>query len=47
MTSQCLMIAANTIAISGTANMSTFCPPPGVTEDTIVAKEVSKVKLVV
>lgn len=45
-TSQCLMIAANTITISGTANMSTFCPP-GVTEDTIVAKEVSKVKLVV
>lgn len=45
-TSQCLMIAANTITITGTANMTTFCPP-GVSEDTIVAKEVSKVKLVV
>ncbi|MBF9149963.1 TadE/TadG family type IV pilus assembly protein [Novosphingobium jiangmenense] len=45
-TSQCLMIAANTITITGTANMSTFCPP-GMTEDTIVAREVSKVKLVV
>lgn len=45
-TSQCLMIAANTITISGTANMTSFCPP-GVTEDTIVATEVSKVKLVV
>jgi Flp pilus assembly protein TadG len=45
-TSQCLMIAANNIAISGTANMTTFCPT-GVTEDTIVAKEISRVKLVV
>lgn len=45
-TSQCLMIAANTITITGTANMSTFCPP-GVNEDTVVATEVSKVKLVV
>lgn len=45
-TSQCLMIAANTITISGTANMSTFCPT-GVSEDTVVAKEISKVKLVV
>lgn len=45
-TSQCLMIAANTITITGTANMTTFCPP-GVTEDTVVAREVSKVKLVV
>jgi Flp pilus assembly protein TadG len=45
-TSQCLMIAADTIAISGTANMSSFCPP-GLTEDTVVAKEVSKVKLIV
>lgn len=45
-TSQCLMIAADTITISGTANMSSFCPP-GVTEDTVVAKEVSKVKLIV
>lgn len=45
-TSQCLMIAANTITISGTANMTTFCPP-GANEDTVVATEVSKVKLVV
>ena len=45
-TSQCLMIAAATIKISGTANMSSFCPA-GVTEDTIVANEISKVKLVV
>lgn len=45
-TSQCLMIAANNIAISGTANMSTFCPA-GVSEDTVVAKEISRVKLVV
>ena len=45
-TSQCLMIAADTITISGTANMSSFCPP-GVSEDTVVAKEVSKVKLIV
>ena len=45
-TSQCLMIAANTITISGSANMTSFCPA-GMTEDTIVAREVSKVKLVV
>lgn len=45
-TSQCLMIAANTITISGSANMTTFCPS-GVTEDTVVANEISKVKLVV
>lgn len=45
-TSQCLMIAANTITITGTANMTSFCPP-GMSEDTIVAREVSKVKLVV
>ena len=45
-TSQCLMIAAATIKITGTANMSSFCPA-GVTEDTIVANEISKVKLVV
>jgi Flp pilus assembly protein TadG len=45
-TSQCLMIAANTITISGTANMTSFCPP-GMTEDTVVAREMTKVKLVV
>ncbi|MES2303167.1 MAG: hypothetical protein V4521_14010 [Pseudomonadota bacterium] len=44
--SQCLMIAANTITISGTANMTSFCPS-GMTEDTIVASEISRVKLVV
>jgi Flp pilus assembly protein TadG len=44
-TSQCLMIAANTITLTGDANMSTFCPA-GVTEDTEVANEVSTVKLV-
>lgn len=44
-TSQCLMIAANTVKISGNANMSTFCPS-GMTEDTVVATEISKVKLV-
>lgn len=45
-TSQCLMIAANTITISGTANMATFCPP-GLSEDSVVANEISRVKLVV
>ena len=44
-TSQCLMIAAATITITGTANMTTFCPP-GVSEDTVVASEAAKVKLV-
>lgn len=44
-TSQCLMIASATINITGNANMSTFCPA-GSVEDTVVAKVVSKVKLV-
>ena len=44
-TSQCLMIASATINITGNANMSTFCPANSV-EDTVVAKVVSKVKLV-
>jgi len=44
-TSQCLMIAASTINITGNANMSTFCPA-GSTEDTIVANTVSNVKLI-
>ena len=44
-TSQCLMIAANTITLTGTANMTTFCPA-GSTEDTTVASEASTVKLV-
>jgi Flp pilus assembly protein TadG len=44
-TSQCLMIAANTINITGNANMTTFCPA-GSTEDTVVAQSASTVKLV-
>jgi hypothetical protein len=44
-TSQCLMIAAATINITGNANMSTFCPA-GSIEDTIVANTVSNVKLI-
>jgi hypothetical protein len=44
-TSQCLMIAAATINITGNANMSTFCPA-GSSEDTIVANTVSNVKLI-
>lgn len=44
-TSQCLMIAANTITLTGDANMTTFCPA-GVTEDTVVAVEAANVKLV-
>lgn len=45
-TSQCLMIAAATINITGTANMTSFCPS-GLSEDTVVATLTSKVKLVV
>ncbi|MBB3861214.1 Flp pilus assembly protein TadG [Novosphingobium hassiacum] len=41
----CLMIAANTISITGTANMTRFCSD-GDSEDTIVATEISRVKLV-
>jgi Flp pilus assembly protein TadG len=44
-TSQCLMIAANTITLQGNANMTTFCPA-GSSEDTTVANEASTVKLV-
>lgn len=44
-TSQCLMIAANTITLSGTTDMSTFCPP-GSSEDTVVATTIGQVKLV-
>jgi len=44
-TSQCLMVAAATINITGNANMSTFCPA-GSSEDTTVASVVSKVRLV-
>jgi len=44
-TSQCLMVAAATINITGNANMSTFCPA-GSSEDTTVANVVSKVRLV-
>ncbi|MEO6041773.1 MAG: TadE/TadG family type IV pilus assembly protein [Croceibacterium sp.] len=45
-TSQCLMIAANRINITGNANMSTFCPA-GVVEDSTVLTLASSVKLVV
>ena len=44
-TSQCLMIAAKTITLTGNANMTTFCPP-GSSEDTTVANSASTVKLV-
>jgi Flp pilus assembly protein TadG len=44
-TSQCLMIAAKTITLTGNANMTTFCPA-GSTEDTTVAQSASTVKLV-
>jgi Flp pilus assembly protein TadG len=44
-TSQCLMIAANTITIQGTANMSTFCPA-GMTETTNVSGSTPTVRLV-
>ena len=44
-TSQCLMIAANTITITGTTDMQTFCPA-GSTEDTTVVSTESKVRLV-
>jgi Flp pilus assembly protein TadG len=44
-TSQCLMIAAATINITGDANMTTFCPA-GAEEDTTVANTAPRVKLV-
>ncbi|WP_343807366.1 Tad domain-containing protein [Alteraurantiacibacter aestuarii] len=44
-TSQCLMIAANTITLTGTTDMSTFCPS-GSSEDTTVANIAAKVRLV-
>ena len=45
-TSQCLMIAALTVEFTGTTDMSTFCPA-GLTNDDVVANEISKVTLVV
>lgn len=45
-TSQCLMIAAATIKISGSANMTTFCPPDTVL-DNVIGSQNSRVKLVV
>jgi hypothetical protein len=45
-TSRCLMIASLTITLSGSANMSSFCPP-GMNQNEVVANEVSNVKLVV
>ncbi len=44
-TSQCLMIAANNITITGTTDMQTFCPADS-TEDTTVVSTASKVRLV-
>ena len=44
-TSQCLMIAANTITLQGTTDMTTFCPA-GSQEDTTVATTIGQVKLV-
>lgn len=44
--SQCLMISAATINISGTANMTSFCPA-GMKEDSVVATLTTKVRLVV
>ncbi|MGB3165576.1 MAG: TadE/TadG family type IV pilus assembly protein [Alteraurantiacibacter sp.] len=44
-TSQCLMIAANNITITGTTNMSTFCPG-GSTGGSTVASTAAKVRLV-
>ena len=44
-TSQCLMIAANTITLTGTTDMSTFCPANS-QEDTIVANVGARVRLV-
>ena len=44
-TSQCLMIAANIINITGTTNMSTFCPDD-FTEDDVVVDIAARVRLV-
>ena len=44
-TTQCLMIAASTITITGTTNMSTFCPADS-SEDTVVASIKDKIRLV-
>lgn len=44
-TSQCLMIAANTITLQGTTDMSTFCPS-GSEEDTTVSNTEGRVRLV-
>ena len=44
-TTQCLMIAANTITITGTTNMSTFCPADS-SEATVVATIKDKIRLV-
>lgn len=44
-TSQCLMVAAGRVTITGTADMETFCPA-GMNEDTEVVSGQAKVKLV-
>jgi Flp pilus assembly protein TadG len=43
--SQCLMIAASTITLTGTTNMTTFCPS-GMTNSTTVVNTKASVKLV-
>jgi Flp pilus assembly protein TadG len=45
-TSQCLMIASLTIEITGTTDMTSFCPA-NMSHDDVVANEITKVKLVV
>ena len=44
-TSQCLMVAALTVTLGGTADMSTFCPP-GILEDTDVTTGQPRIRLV-
>jgi hypothetical protein len=44
-TSQCLMLVAATITLSGNMQMSSFCPPD-LTEDTEVAIDPPRVRLV-
>lgn len=44
-TSQCFMLAASTIDIGGTADMSTFCPPDQLIDDTVLTTQ-SIVRLV-
>jgi Flp pilus assembly protein TadG len=43
--SRCLTLAAKTLKIGGTADMSTFCPP-GMSNDTLVSNDKTKIRLV-